>query len=1062
MGGPGGGGGRGQGGRSQGGPGGPGGAGRGGGGPGNNRSPDRELRGPDFFEQWVMDDPETPQLFDPQAVSQNLNASEEQQPPPGGAPTPPAQQPPAQQPPAGPDEFRSPRRPLTFSALTELGTGVITGDPHDIEELLKLIEYLQKCAAGTLPVIELVPLKFADASSVTNTLTQVFQRFVFTPSGAVLIGGGAPGRPQQPGGQFGQQPQASVIQQPNNLLMIPLPRFNAIMLVAARDRVPEIKKEIEKLDVPNSASSRPTPFPLKKAAAQTVANFITQLYQTRYPNEVPGQNQVRVTFDTSTNTVFVQAAPGDLSEIKDMIDRLDSSVSAAVNDLRILKLRNALADEMTNTLMTAISQGVVAPTATAPGAPGAFPGAVRPPTAAPTAAGTTTKTTSLRFFARPGLGGTVEAGVLEDVHITADIRSNSLIVSAPTRTMELIVALVNQLDMPAAAQAAVNIFTLKKADAIQTANLISQMFTGAGAARPATAGGPTFAPAGATAPPGGGRTTISLAGNPTDGATLIDLRMSVDDRTNSIIVAGSRNDLDVIQAVIARLEDADVETRRNAVVRIKNQAAADVATALQTFITNSLTVYSTGGVLSSFQEVQRNVVVVPEAVSNTLLVSATPKYFADIMAMIDQIDAMPPQVVIQVLVAEVTLNDNQEFGVEFGLQSPVLFLRGILPGVAVNTTSLNAAIPGFNFNPTPPLPLGNSSIVNPPTVGFQGLNNLGVGRVSPTSGVGGLVFSASSDSFNLLIRALKTQGRLDVLSRPQVMTLDNQTAAVNIGQDFPIVTSSNVTATGVISNNIDRRNIGVLLRVTPRITPDGKVLMRVFPEVSSVGQTVSFGNGHISQAFNVQQVETTVVGQDGETVVIGGMIAQRDTKTETKVPCLGDIPYIGAAFRYRTQVRQKSELLVILTPHIVRNQADADRILCEEARRMNWILSDVKKIYASPGLAQPPVVPDSPTPLLVPAQPTVPMDSSFIPGMPGTPAPITPPAPPVTPPAAPSPMPPGNGAVLPPPNSPSAAAPEPQTGPTLMPVDFRGTAEAPKSVTIQGKEPRQWTILRKQ
>src|SRR5205823_1770877 len=177
-------------------------------------------------------------------------------------------------------------------------------------------------------------------------------------------------------------------------------------------------------------------------------------------------------------------------------------------------------------------------------------------------------------------------------------------------------------DTPAAAQAAVNIFTLKKADAVQTANLISQMFTGAGAARPATAGGPAFTPGAPTAAPGGGRTTITLAGNPTDGATLIDLRMSVDDRTNSIIVAGSRN-----------------------------------------------------------------VVVVPEAVSNTLLVSATPRYFADIMAMIDQIDAIPPQVVIQVVVAEVTLNDNQESGVEFGLQSPVVFLRGILPGITVNTTS---------------------------------------------------------------------------------------------------------------------------------------------------------------------------------------------------------------------------------------------------------------------------------------------------------------------------------------------------------------------------------------
>jgi type II secretion system protein D len=1055
--------------------------GRGGGGgnrPGG-RSLDMESRGPDFFEQRVMDDPETPQLFDPQAL--NLNHPEEQQPPPGGNQPPPGGAPvqppqPGQQP--GPDEFRAPRRPLNFSALPQLGTGVITGDPQDIEELMKLIEFLQKGAAGALPVIELVPLKFADATSVTNTLTQIFQRFVFTPSGPVLVGGATTGqpRPQFPGfGQFGQQGiQGVPITQPGDLLMIPLPRFNSILLVAARDRVPEIKKEIEKLDLPTPNVGRPTAFPLKKASAQTVANFITQLYQQRFPNEQPGQNQIRVTFDSSTNTVFVQAAPADLTEITEMINRLDTSVSAAVNDLRIIKLRNALADELAGTIMQAISQGVVAPTAPgAPPAPGLLPGAVTG-AAAPTAAGTTTKTTSLRFFARPGMGGVIEAGVLEDVHITSDLRSNSLIVSAPTRTMELIVALVNQLDTPAAAQAGVNIFTLKKADAVQTANLIQQMFTGSGAGA-TTPGAAGFQPGGAVVPPGGGRTNISLSGQGTDGATLVDLRMSVDDRTNSIIVAGSRSDLETIQAVIARLEDADVELRKNAVVKIKNQAAADVAIALQQFIANSLTVYQQGGVLTSFQEVQRNVVVVPEPVSNTILVSATPRYFADIMGIIDQIDAMPPEVMIQVLVAEVTLNDNQEFGVEFGLQSPVLFLRGILPGVAVNTTSPNFAIPGFNFNNVA-LPLPNSSPVNPPTVGFQGLGNLGVGRQSTTTpGVGGFVFSAQSDSFNLLIRALKAQGRLDVLSRPQVRTLDGQTAAVNVGQDFPIIGDATVTATGLATQNVERRNIGVLLRVTPRITPEGKVLMRVFPEVSSVGQLVQLSTNVVSQAFNIQQVETTVVAQDGETVVIGGMIQQRDTKSEVKVPCLGDLPYLGAAFRYRTQVRQKTELLVILTPHIIRTQADSDRILCEEARRMSWILSDVKKIHASPGLA-PQNLPDITAPLDLPTQPSLPIDGTIIPpGTPANPMPIAPPVahpptpapttPPVQviPPGTPLPPPPGINPPAPPPVvTPATALMGLSSGPELPPLEIRGTTNPPPAEPKPGKETRQWRIQRSQ
>jgi hypothetical protein len=258
------------------------------------------------------------------------------------------------------------------------------------------------------------------------------------------------------------------------------------------------------------------------------------------------------------------------------------------------------------------------------------------------------------------------------------------------------------------------------------------------------------------------------------------------------------------------------------------------------------------------------------------------------------------------------------------------------------------SFPTFNNNGTSPLP--NSVADNPAIVGFQGLNNLGVGRTSPNANVGGLVFAASSNSFSLLLRALKTQGRLDVLSSPRVMTLDNQTAAVNIGQDFPIITSTTVTATGLVTPSFDRRNVGVLLRVTPRITPENKVLMRVFPEVSSVGQTVNLGNGNIGQAFNIQQVETTVVAQDGETVLLGGLIQQSDNKVENKIPCLGDLPYVGAAFRYRTQIRKKSELLIVLTPYVIRTQADQERMLSEEARKMHWIESDIAKIYGPGGL----------------------------------------------------------------------------------------------------------------
>jgi general secretion pathway protein D len=1074
-----------------------GGSSRYGGGP-PQRSPDREPGGPDFFEHGVKEDPQPlQQLFDPRqqlvarANDPRLSGTEEQQQPPAppaGQPTPPATQP--GQPPVGPGSVPQPRRPVGVEALEDLGVVVISGDNQDdVEAIVKIIEMIGKFSPGFEAKIDLVPLEKADATSVANILTQIYQRINATPSGNILIGAQA-GR---------QGVSTTAISTGGSALFLALPRFNSILVVAQEARLKDIRGEIAKLDQPNSPAGRATAFPLRKAAAAQIATLLTQFYAQRYPQENNTQNQVRITSDNSTNTVFVQAGPADMDEIRQLIERLDSSHSSAVNDLRIVRVNNALADELANTIIAAITAGIVPGTTAAPGIV-PTPGAIGRPATTTTAGGggLTTKTVSLRFFTnQPGPGSVVDAGALEDAHITSDIRSNSLIIAAPSRTMDLILALVKSLDVVAAAQSSINIFTLRKADAVQTAQLLQQLFLGTGTTGATTGGGGGGLTAGAgpggtlgfaattgAAPAGGlARPLINMGAGMADGSSLVDLRVGVDNRTNTILVAGSRSDLDVIEAIINRLEDANTPTRQSQVYRLRNATAADVANALQTFVTNSLAVLQTANQVTAFQEIQRAVVIVPEAISNTLLISATPQYFAELYRLIEQLDSMPPQVVIQVLVAEVTLNDDQEFGVEFGLQSPVLFNRGILPATQVTSAQLNAAVPGFNFNSTNPLP--NSNIISPPTVGFQGLGTLGVGRSSPTANVGGLVISAQSNSFNLLIRALKTQGRLDVLSRPQVMTLDGQTAAVSVGQDIPIASSTNVTSTGLVTTGIDRRNVGVLLRVTPRITPEGKVLMRVFPEVSSVIPTpVAVAAGVTSTAFNIQQVETSVVAQDGETVIIGGMIQQSDQKVENKVPCLGDLPYLGAAFRYRTQIRKKTELLVILTPHVVRSQSDADRVLTEESSRIAWLLNDVNKVQGPPDLNKlltTPTLPSVKPPLQ--AQPAqvgtdscppgqLPDGSPLFQGMQGGPlrglapqipsGPLMPllandpavPPPPTAPPPASGPQP--TTPPLPPPSAvPTPTDQQQSAGPSLTPASYRIPAQPP-----QGKESPRWNYRR--
>ncbi|MGE0529286.1 MAG: secretin N-terminal domain-containing protein [Bdellovibrionales bacterium] len=585
----------------------------------------------------------------------------------------------------------------------------------------------------------------------------------------------------------------------------------------------------------------------------------------------------------------------------------------------------------------------------------------------------------------------MKSGILQDARFNADLRTNSLIISAPAKTMELVLALVRDLDVPPTARSEINIYNFQKADAATIGAMLQQLFVGSGSgvtqqALPGIGGAAQGV--GISRP-----LQLTVGGQTPQGALLIDLRITVDQRTNSLIVAGSRNDLDVIEAIVSRLEDSPVKQRQSKVYRLKNAIAADVAAALSDFINQSLTAQSQTGLLTPFQQNIKQIILVPEPISNTLLVSATEQYFDQLADLIQQLDALPPQVMIQALIAQVTMNDLDEFGVELGIQSPILFQRSILPGGATNN---NAAIPGFNFNST--ADLGQSTLTDPRIIGVQGINNLGVGRASPTAAIGGFIFSAASDSVNILVRALRLQGRLDILSRPQVMTSDNQGARVLVGQEFPYITGSTTTVTTgfpTVSNQIAYKDVGVQLQVSPKINPDGSVIMRVFPSVSKVSATqIAISTDTFAAAFDTQLVETTVIAQDGETVVIGGLINRDNEKQEAKIPWLGDLPGVGSLFRYRTQKKNKTELLIILTPHIVRNRADAERIFAEESHRMDWVLGNITKMHGVHGME--PAMPNYQipprTPPLIPGSPYAPfINPPLLPGGPGmVPSPIGP------------------------------------------------------------------------
>ncbi|MCP4506995.1 MAG: type II and III secretion system protein, partial [Fuerstiella sp.] len=257
--------------------------------------------------------------------------------------------------------------------------------------------------------------------------------------------------------------------------------------------------------------------------------------------------------------------------------------------------------------------------------------------------------------------------------------------------------------------------------------------------------------------------------------------------------------------------------------------------------------------------------------------------------------------------------------------------------------------PGYDFNNNP---LGNSgSTQSTATAGNaagQALSHFSLGRVNGDLEYGGLVLSASSENVSVLLRALDQSGSMEVLSRPQIMTLDNQQAFIQVGQRVPRVVSSSVTQFGQI-NSVELEDVGLLLGVTPRISPEGNVVMEIDAEKSKVGPerdgipiSVSADGAIVrSPRVDVTTAQTTVSAASGQTIVIGGLITTSNESLTKKVPWLGDLPLLGRLFRYDGYTNSRKELLIILTPHVIMGQSDAEYLKQVEMSRMSWVSSDV-------------------------------------------------------------------------------------------------------------------------
>ena len=799
------------------------------------------------------------------------------------------------------ERLRQLRDSVQVETLPDLGIIILRGRQKEVEELSRIIQELERLSADTIPEIKIVELQHTRGDAIQRIIQSVSTDLVNTRQGRVTI--------------------------------TPLIKPNALLLVGWGDAIAIVTELIEQLDQPVDANSQFEVFRLNNADVAQLQTSITAFFANR---EGLGP-QVQVVGDARSNSIIVYASPRDMDEVRRLVTELDVPDFRKRQQARVIKVRNALATELGTTLQNAIEA-----------ARGTGP----------------QQAAILELLAIDSAGQQVlRSGVLDEVEITPNPQNNSLILSGPAESMELLEALVKQLDV-VGSTAQIKVFRIENGDAASLVQMLRSLLP------------EETTPA----------MKLSSSGEET---SLAPLRFTIDARTNSIIATGSEGDLRIIEALLLRLDEREFSQRKNSVYRLKNAPATDVALAINNFLRSERQAQDISpGTLSPFEQIEREVVVVPEPIGNRLIVSATPRYFEEIEHLIEQLDEPPPQVVIQVLIAEIALDNVHEFGVEFGLQDSILFDRSLLDNLITTTRTTNISTPsgiitttqeiiqsatnepGFNFNNQA---LGNSgslkSLTSSNDIGGQGLSNFAVGRMNNELGFGGLVLSASSESVSLLIRALEESKRLEVLSRPQVRTLDNQPAFIQVGQRVPRIVGSTVNQSGQ-SNAITLENVGLILGVTPRISPDGAVVMEVDAERSALGPEadgipVSIApDGSVirSPRIDTTTAQATVSASSGETIILGGLITKRTLVIDRRVPVLSQIPLLGNLFRYDMNQQRRAELLIILTPYVIRGPEDEYRLKQAEYARMSWCICDVEEVHGDigAGISVTPNLEDSP------------------------------------------------------------------------------------------------------
>lgn len=376
------------------------------------------------------------------------------------------------------------------------------------------------------------------------------------------------------------------------------------------------------------------------------------------------------------------------------------------------------------------------------------------------------------------------------------------------------------------------------------------------------------------------------------------LQLVADERTNSILLSGDPQYVLRIKGMISHLDMAVANEGSTQVIFLRNAKAID----LVPILTGTVKGEAPAGKEAPAR--QESFIVQADEASNSLIITAAPAQMKSILSVIRQLDIRRAQLMIEAIIAEVSVDNAEEFGIQWRSTSEV-------------SADNNAFIGGTNFNAS-----GsgiNQASINPLAVG----DGLSLGFFNGTTNILG----ANIINLGALIRALSQTGNTNILSTPSLMTMDNEEAEIVVGQNVPFPTGS-YTSTGSTTSTVnpfttyERHDVGIKLKVKPQINEGNTIRLDITQEVSSVA---SFDQ-NAGPTTNTRTITTSVLVDDGKLLVLGGLISDDIQEIEQSVPILGSIPFLGALFRYNSTSREKRNLMVFLRPVIIRDAGNSSRI----------------------------------------------------------------------------------------------------------------------------------------